>query len=57
MLHQDKTLKLISLILLPAALAVKAFAAPHTIAHQVSDYLLGLGAAFGVYSTTGRAPK
>lgn len=50
-------LKIASLILAPAALAVKAFAGAGTIAYHVADYVLGALAGLGVYSSTAGAQQ
>lgn len=56
-LQNDGFLKFASLILLPVALAVKGFTPDHTIANKLSDYVVGIGAALGIFSSTGREKK
>lgn len=55
-LHSDAALKAAA-ALVSVAIAVRAASSEHTIAWQVADAVVALGAALGVYSTTGREKK
>jgi hypothetical protein len=44
-------LKILSLVILPAAIATKGIASPNTIAHKVADYLIQILVGVGVYSS------
>jgi len=57
MLHADWFLRLVSLVLVPAAVALKGLTPSHTIAYQIADVVLGVGAGLGIYSSTGRTLK
>lgn len=56
-LHNDMFLKIAGLIVGPAAIAVKSFCPPYTVASHAADYALQGLALLGVYSTTGRTAR
>ncbi len=56
-LQSDVFLRLISFIFLPAAVAVKNFAAPNTIAYHIADGIIAVVAGIGAYSSTGREKR
>lgn len=49
----DIILKIAGLVLLPASIAVKAFASPNTVAYHVADYVQQVLVGLGIYSSTG----
>lgn len=55
-LHNDVFLKVAG-GLVGLAIGLKAIVPGHTIAAHVADVVIELGAALGVYSSTGRAAK
>jgi hypothetical protein len=44
-------LKILSLVILPAAIATKGIASPNTIAHKVADYIIQVLVGVGIYSS------
>lgn len=48
----DLILKVLSLVVAPAAIAVKALAGSNTVAYHIADYLIQILVGVGVYSST-----